>query len=573
MRTYFTLAKMTFSTTLLCSALLFLWPVSTHAAPPLPDLPQAEIIRLGERMYREGILPSGAPMPAFIRGDVEVDSSAFSCSSCHLRAGLGSIEGGVITPPTTGNKLYKPYRRPPSLNDIEDQAVRHLYAKTVVKRPAYTRESLATALRFGTDPSGQIFNDVMPRYPLSDSDMTVMISYLENLSNEPSPGASSSEFRFATIITEEVSKEDRQALLIPLQNFIGKKNSQLEMYNDFIKFGYIPTGDMKHAFRQASLDIWELKGPPATWHKQLAAYNTARPVFAVLGGISYGDWQPIHDFCEAERLPCLFPITDFPAISETGWYTYYFNKGYVQEGEAVARHLNRQETAPAELSILQIVQESPAGHALAAGFNKVWSDLELPAAATVTLTAEQLRDQTVLQQLIKKHHPGLLLLWTDAGVQQQLPALIGGLPDAGKVFVSSTFLGKKTAAIPEKVRSRVYITYPYRLTPYVGPKTGGFDSRVPIVSSAKDFESRRITSRSTAMLQQTTLQGLNLINDNLYRDHLLDIMSMQMDLIVRDYERFSFGPGQRYASKGCYIIQLGPGSDPALLPRSEWVVH
>jgi hypothetical protein len=96
---------------------------------------------------------------------------------------------------------------------------------------------------------------------------------------------------------------------------------------------------------------------------------------------------------------------------------------------------------------------------------------------------------------------------------------------------------------------------------------------VPILASAKDFGDRRITSRSTAMLQQATLQGLNRIYDNLYRDHLLDIMSMQMDLIVRDYERFSFGPGQRYVSKGCYIIQLGPGAEPALLPRSEWVMH
>ena len=75
------------------------------------------------------------------------------------------------------------------------------------------------------------------------------------------------------------------------------------------------------------------------------------------------------------------------------------------------------------------------------------------------------------------------------------------------------------------------------------------------------------------MLQQATLQGLNLIYDNLYRYHLLDVMSLQMDLIVQDYERFSFGPGQRYASKGCYIIQLGPGEEPPLLPRSEWVIH
>lgn len=512
-------------------------------------------------------------MPAFIRGDVEVDSSAFSCSSCHLRAGLGSVEGGVVTPPTTGKTLYRPYRRPPSLGDVADQAGRIIYAKTVTERPPYSRETLSAAMRHGVDPAGQIFNDVMPRYPLSDRDMSILISYLEALSSDPSPGAGSDEFTFATIISDDVSQEDRQALLLPLQNFIARKNQQLKLYIDFIQSNYTPTADMKYAFRSATLDVWELKGPSGTWQKQLAAYYASKPVFAVLGGISNSDWRPIHDFCEAERLPCLFPITDFPVVSETGWYTWYFNKGYAQEGEAVARYLGRPETLPAGRPILQIVQDSPAGRALAAGFDRVWSELERPAVTTITPTAPRLRDQGGMAKLLAEYKPGAVLLWSDAELLPELPKLIAVLPAAAKVFVSSSYLGNKTATIPEAVRDRTYITYPYRLTPYVGPKTGGFDAKVPILTGAKDFGDRRIASRSSAMLLQATLQGLNRLNDNLQRDHLLDIMSMQMDLTVRDYERFSFGPGQRYASKGCYIIQLGPGSEPALLPRSEWVIQ
>ena len=141
------------------------------------------------------------------------------------------------------------------------------------------------------------------------------------------------------------------------------------------------------------------------------------------------------------------------------------------------------------------------------------------------------------------------------------------------VFVSSTYLGRKTATIAESVRDRVYITHPYRLTPYVGPKAGGYDSKVPILTTAKNFGDRRIASRSTTMLQQATLQGLNLIYDNLYRDHLLDVMSMQMDVTVRDYERFSFGPGQRYMSKGCFIVQLSAGPKPKLEKKSDWVIY
>lgn len=553
---------------------LFIIVTSVSAAPPYPvDLPKSEIIKLGERMYRDGLLPSGKVMEAFIRDDVEVDSSAFSCSSCHLRAGLGSFEGGVITPPTTGIKLYKPYRRPPSLGDTADQAGRFIYAKTVLERPAYTRESLALAMRTGIDPAGQIFNDVMPRYPLSDRDMSILISYLELLSAEASPGADSRGFRFATIISDDVSPEQRQALLEPIQRFIAQKNQQIGMYENFIKFGYAPTADMKYAFSSASLDIWELKGPPETWKKQLAACYDKQPVFAVLGGISNSDWQPVHEFCEERHLPCLFPITPFPVVTDNGWYTYYFSKGYVQEGEAAARYLNRLETLSANTVILQIVQDSPTGKALAAGFRKVWVELEHPEVPTITLTADQLRDRDALEKLLTRHKPEVLLLWADAGLLPALPALLPGLSGPQMVMVSSGYLGKETATIAEAIRDKVYITYPYRLSPYLGPKEGGFDYKTPVISSFRDFDKARIGSRTTTMLSQVTLRGLGLLYDNLYRDYLLDVMSMQMDVVASDYERLSFGPGQRFASKGCYIIQLGPGTEPTLLPRSEWVIH
>jgi hypothetical protein len=425
----------------------------------------------------------------------------------------------------------------------------------------------------GIDPAGQVFNDVMPRYPLTDRDMAILIAYLEALSAEPSPGASSQEFRFATIISDDVSPEDRQALLQPLQAFIAQKNQQLALYNDFIKFGYAPTADMKYSFRKASLDVWELTGPPETWQKQLARQYKNRPVFAVLGGISNSDWRPVHDFCETERIPCLFPITDSPVLSESSWYTYYFNKGYAQEGEAAARFINRMETLPEHAPILQLVQDSPVGRALAAGFGTVWQELERPPVTTVTLTAARLADRAVMADLLKKYKPALLLLWSDAGLVPVLPELLRQLDDSASIFVSSGYLGAKTASVPKSVRDRVFITYPYRLTPYVGPKTGGIDSRIPLLASAKQFGDRRVASRTLSVLQQAVLLGLSQLQDNLQRDNLLDIMSMQMDMVVRDYERISFGPGQRYVSKGCYIIQLGPEEIPALLPRSGWVIN
>ena len=211
----------------------------------------------------------------------------------------------------------------------------------------------------------------MPRYDLSDRDMEILIHYLRNLSSQLSPGASDKVIHFATVITDEVRAEDREAMLLPLQNYITQHNRiALNFDTKMYVFGNGP--EMMLGYRQLSLDTWVLKGAPSTWRRQLEAYQKQKPAFALLGGISYQDWKPIHDFCETRQIPCLFPITDYPVISETDWYTLYLSKGLQQESQAAARYL--KNVLP-EGQVLQVVQDSPQGRALAAGFQAAWAEV------------------------------------------------------------------------------------------------------------------------------------------------------------------------------------------------------
>ncbi|MBP2686114.1 MAG: cytochrome [Deltaproteobacteria bacterium] len=345
---------------ILCLAALLSAVLSQAAGndSPAPGLSQEETLRLGERIYRDGILSSGEPLTAVVQGDIPVEGTMFSCVSCHLRSGLGSFEGGVLTPPTNGNVLYKPWnssRETAKLRKGSMEGSAKLWTRSwyylsrfgeFPNRPAYTDETLSDAILEGVDPEGRRFLGVMPRYPLDKRDMAILIAYLKSLSAVPSPGVTETTIRFATVVTEEVSGAERDAMLGPLERYLRSFNARA-LREAGKRKGPAGEGGVSRIaadpdLRQMSLARWELKGSPETWRGQLEEYYRKEPVFALLGGITTKEWRPIHEFSEDHAVPCLFPVTDLPFVSN-GWYTLYFSKGYYQEGETAARHLAREE--------------------------------------------------------------------------------------------------------------------------------------------------------------------------------------------------------------------------------------
>jgi hypothetical protein len=266
-------------------------------------------------------------------------------------------------------------------------------------------------------------------------------------------------------------------------------------------------------------------------------------------------------------------------VSNTDWYTLYLSKGYYQEGEGAARYLNSKDDLVNGKAIVQIVRASHEGQALSAGFQRAWQDLGHQIPLTMTLPAGKILSEDFLLQVLSKNKSAVLIIWDDSKALPALESLFGKENRPQMVFVSSRYLGKSIWTIKEQIRDFTYITYPFSFSPYV-PKAAMGNQKIqtdlqmtlrqadiPLKDNVQKIAS---LTNSLAQLLFLTLMDMK---GNYYRDNLLDVVGTMMDQEYPLYGRLSFGPGQRYASRGCYIVQLSKGEKPALIKKSDWEIH
>jgi cytochrome c len=493
-------------------------------------------IAAGETLYREGKLLSGATLEAVVQGDVTVSGAQFSCVACHGRSGMGSVEGARLAPPVI----------PPYLD-----APRKLKSRP---RPPYTEAALARAIRDGIDSGGNQLDRLMPRYRIGDADMAALLEYLRTLSGAPSPGATMDEIHFATVVAPGVAPQARETMLGVIRGFLRAKNGTSRDR----RARHIAS--WPEYFGQWVLHVWELEGPPLTWKRQLESRYREQPVFALVSGLGGDEWGPVHRFCESQRIPCLLPNLETPPDAGEDYYSLYFSRGAVLEAQAIAMHL---PPLPEPQKVLQVFRAGGAGEraalALAAALRSAGraapADLTLPASAA--LTSGQLRQHAADQRATA------VVLWLN---RDEVGALQLSSLEGARVYLSSTLLGADFA-LPALVASNVFVAHPYALP-------GEASQRFLRVSGwmtgqglppAKGPE-RRIADQ-TFFTMTLLNEGVMHVNKNFYRDYMLEVMDhfSGFESFSSLYPRLSFGPGQRYLSKGCHLVRLD-GSDSA----PEW---
>lgn len=491
----------------------------------------ADAPALGRMLYMEGKRDAGVPLAAMRAGGVTLSGAEAACVNCHRRSGFGGSEGRSYIPPVNAASLFE--AKLPGTGA----------SASGTGRPAYTDETLARAIRGGIDPSGRRLDYLMPHYDLTDAEMKSLIAHLRQLAIQASPGVAAGVVDFATVVAPGVEPGRSQAMLEVLNACFEEHNAGPPPARGRKRLG--PEMKLSEQ-RKWKLHVWNLEGESETWAAQLADYARQTPVFAMIGGQGGGNWAPVHEFCERDGLPCLFPRVEVPVTGETGFYALYLSRGVLLEAGIVARDLTEQ--AQGVKRVIQVLRaEDEAARAGAAALHRT-------LAARGIETEERRIDANGRfdQQTFDRAAADALMLWLRADDLERLETVD---PVPGPVYLSAMLGGLEQAPLPAAWKARALMAYPYELPQ---PREARM-AQLRAWLRAHGLSPMNETVRADAYIACSALRaGMNEVADHVHRDYLVERLEVIMGRggFAGHYPNLAFGAGQRFSSKSGYLVRF-----------------
>jgi hypothetical protein len=310
------------------------------------------------------------------------------------------------------------------------------------------------------------------------------------------------------------------------------------------------------------LHVWQLEGPAETWTAQLEQQLAKQPVFAVVSGLAGSNWAPVHRFCEQAGLPCLFPNVDSPpADADRDFYSLYFSKGVRTEAGLIAAAIAAADTPPT--AVKQIFRRGDVGQDAAAALAAALKDKGI---AVSDLQVVEDGGAGVAAALAGLQAQDTAVLWLRPG---DLAVLPGDAP--ATVYSSAVMGGFEHSPVPAGWRDRLRIAYPLDLPDKrrvrVDYAMGWFKLRhIPVVANEVQVD----TYLACGLVAET----LSHMVDTWVRDYLVERIEDMLEhrILTGQYPRLSLGQGQRFASKGGFIVRFADRNSSRIAVDQDWMI-
>lgn len=479
----------------------------------------------GKRIFLTGESPSRGEIAVRLgRDGSTLPGTAAPCASCHGADGQGRPEGGVRPSAITWPELVKPYG--------------HTHAGGR-RHPPFDEATLARALREGVDPAGNPLDVSMPRFAISDEDLSSLLAYLRRLEVDLDPGIAAGVLRIGTVLPTSGGLAEvgipMRAVLAGWFDGLNRRGGVHGRKLELVVAGY-------DADREDGVE---------------AARRLLRDgnVFALVSGLHPAAEPEVAALVAAARVPQVGPFSLFAQDDDAASAWIFHPAGGLREqARALAVFASREWGGGARRFAVVHAPEPPYAEAARAAAEEL-RRLGAPAPEVLPLPAEP-----------RGRFDAVLVLAGDRALDG-LGSALAAAGNAPPLLASGSLAGRAASQLAGRYPGRVFLAF-----------SGSPSDESP--AAARELARLREdgggagrfrASQASAVVDAVVLvEGLKRTGRALRREKLVESLEALHSFETGLSPPVTFGAGRRIGSLGAHVVRVDPAGQ-GFVPAGGWI--
>ena len=468
----------------------------------------------GQLIYSKGESPSGSPLSAVL-GDTVVPATLMPCGSCHGADGKGRAEGGIVPSDITWGALVRTHET--------DKALER-------RRKAYDLDSLRSVLREGLDSSGNELGITMPRYQITEGDMSSLLAYLEQLGITNAPGVTTTSIRVATIVPGKGPlSESATEVSDLLRAYFAELNLQGGVYGRTIDF-----------------DVIETRDPPAQAVEGIQEAIRHREVFGLVGLMVPGAEHELSEFLEQSGIPAIstYGPDDDHLLAKP--VVFHLLSGLAAQSRALVKYAQEQMGPADDFALLY-----PENKQLLA--STIMQECSTRSCRSARLLSYTVFNATkTVSALVSKKPRGIIFL----GQGPELKALLAETVRVNwqpRIFQPGPLAGEEAFRLSPEASEHTFFSFPSL------PSDVSADALAEYGALVRKYKLRSLhTARALGTLAaaKVFVEGLKLRGRDLTREGFVDSLASLYNCNTGLTPPLSYGVTRRVGALGAYVVKL-----------------